>query len=153
MSDLSAQRLVIAISSRALFDLDEAHRIYEQQGLQAYSDYQIEKEEEVLTPGQAFPMVQKLLALNANLPGHLGIDVILLSRNSADTGLRVFNSIEHYGLSISRAAFCGGEAPWRYIKAFGCQLFLSAEGSDVRVALDNGVAAATMRPGLPSLGV
>tara|TARA_B100001093_G_C26199865_1_gene747475 strand:+ start:330 stop:584 length:255 start_codon:yes stop_codon:yes gene_type:complete len=81
MSDLSAQRLVIAISSRALFDLDEAHRIYEQQGLQAYSDYQIEKEEEVLSPGQAFPMVQKLLALNANLPGHLGIDVILLSRN------------------------------------------------------------------------
>jgi 5'-nucleotidase len=144
MSDLSAQRLVIAISSRALFDLDEAHRIYEQQGLQAYSDYQIEKEEEVLTPGQAVPMVQKLLALNANLPAHLGIDVILLSRNSADTGLRVFNSIEHYGLSISRAAFCGGEAPWRYIKAFGCQLFLSAEGSDVRVALDNGVAAATL---------
>ena len=140
MSEPLSQRLVIAISSRALFDLDDAHRIYEEQGLQAYSNYQIEKEEEVLTPGQAFPMVQKLLALNASLPGQLGIDVILLSRNSADTGLRVFNSIEHYGLGISRAAFCGGEPPWRYIKAFGCQLFLSAEGSDVRVALDNGVA-------------
>ena len=144
MSEPLSQRLVIAISSRALFDLDDAHRIYEDQGLQAYSNYQIEKEEEVLTPGQAFPMVQKLLALNASLPGQLGIDVILLSRNSADTGLRVFNSIEHYGLGISRAAFCGGEPPWRYIKAFGCQLFLSAEGSDVRVALDNGVAAATL---------
>ena len=144
MSEPLSQRLVIAISSRALFDLDDAHRIYEEQGLQAYSNYQIEKEEEVLTPGQAFPMVQKLLALNASLPGPLGIDVILLSRNSADTGLRVFNSIEHYGLGISRAAFCGGEPPWRYIKAFGCQLFLSAEGSDVRVALDNGVAAATL---------
>ena len=144
MTELAPRRLVIAISSRALFDLDDAHRVYEEQGLQAYSEYQIEKEEEVLAPGQAFPMVQKLLALNDKLPGDLGIDVILLSRNSADTGLRVFNSIEHYGLGISRAAFCGGEAPWRYIKAFGCQLFLSAEGSDVRVALDNGVAAATL---------
>jgi 5'-nucleotidase len=98
MTELAPRRLVIAISSRALFDLDDAHRVYEQQGLQAYSEYQIEKEEEVLAPGQAFPMVQKLLALNDKLPGDLGIDVILLSRNSADTGLRVFNSIEHYGL-------------------------------------------------------
>jgi 5'-nucleotidase len=144
MSEVSSEKLVIAISSRALFDLDDAHRIYEEQGLRAYADYQIANEEEVLAPGQAFPMVQKLLALNTMLPHQLGIDVILLSRNSADTGLRVFNSIEHYGLGISRAAFCGGEAPWRYIKAFGCQLFLSAEGSDVRVALDNGVAAATL---------
>jgi hypothetical protein len=90
------------------------------------------------------PWCKSYWPLNDKLPGDLGIDVILLSRNSADTGLRVFNSIEHYGLGISRAAFCGGEAPWRYIKAFGCQLFLSAEGSDVRVALDNGVAAATL---------
>jgi len=139
-----SEKLVIAISSRALFDLDAAHRIYEEQGLQAYSSYQIDMEDEVLEPGQAFPMVKKLLALNACLPDSLGIEVILLSRNSADTGLRVFNSIQHYGLGITRAAFCGGEAPWRYIDAFGCQLFLSAEGSDVRVALDNGVAAATL---------
>ena len=89
-------------------------------------------------------MVKKLLALNSKLPDSLGIEVILLSRNSADTGLRVFNSIEHYGLGITRAAFCGGEPPWRYIEAFGCQLFLSAEGGDVRVALDHGVAAATL---------
>jgi len=144
MAESHTEKLVIAISSRALFDLDDAHRIFEQQGLAAYSEYQIDKEEEVLAPGQAFPMVKKLLALNAELPEPLGIEVILLSRNSADTGLRVFNSIEHYGLDITRAAFCGGEAPWRYIKAFGCQLFLSAEGGDVRVALDNGVAAATL---------
>jgi 5'-nucleotidase len=98
MSEVSSEKLVIAISSRALFDLDDAHRIYEEQGLRAYADYQIANEEEVLAPGQAFPMVQKLLALNAVLPHQLGIDVILLSRNSADTGLRVFNSIEHYGL-------------------------------------------------------
>ena len=72
------------------------------------------------------------------------VEVVLLSRNSADTGLRVFNSIEHYGLPITRAAFCGGESPWRYINAFGCQLFLSAEPGDVRKALENQVAAATL---------
>ena len=72
------------------------------------------------------------------------MEVVLLSRNSADTGLRVFNSIQHYDLAISRAAFCGGESPWRYINAFGCQLFLSNEAEDVRYALDCGVAAATL---------
>ena len=144
MTQAEAKNLVVAISSRALFDLDEAHCIYERDGLEAYSAYQIEKEDEALKPGQAFPMVKKLLALNAQLADQLRIEVILLSRNSADTGLRVFNSIEHYGLDITRAAFCGGQPPWRYIDAFGCQLFLSAEGGDVRVALDNGVAAATL---------
>ena len=73
-----------------------------------------------------------------------GVEVVLLSRNSADTGLRVFNSIEHHNLPITRAAFCGGESPWRYITAFGCHLFLSTESDDVRAALDNGVAAATL---------
>ena len=101
MAELSSQKLVIAISSRALFNLDEAHRIFEQEGLEAYSAYQIEKEDEALQPGQAFPMVKKMLALNAQLEDPLGIEVILLSRNSADTGLRVFNSIEHYGLGIT----------------------------------------------------
>ncbi len=76
-----------------------------------------------------------------------GVEVVLLSRNSADTGLRVFNSIQHYDLAISRAAFCGGESPWRYINAFGCQLFLSTEAEDVRYALDCGVAAATLVSG------
>ena len=94
MVELGSQKLVIAISSRALFNLDEAHRIFEQEGLEAYSAYQIEKEDEALKPGQAFPMVKKMLALNAQLEDPLGIEVILLSRNSADTGLRVFNSIE-----------------------------------------------------------
>ena len=144
MAGMGAQKLVIAISSRALFNLDDAHHIFQTEGLEAYSAYQIEKEDDILEPGQAFAMVKKLLALNQQLSEPLGIEVILLSRNSADTGLRVFNSIEHYGLGITRAAFCGGEPPWRYIEAFGCQLFLSAESEDVRVALANGVAAATL---------
>ncbi|MFT5575389.1 MAG: 5'-nucleotidase [Bermanella sp.] len=138
-------KLVISISSRALFDLDESHRVYEESGLAAYQAYQIEHEEEILEPGEAYPLVQKLLKINERL-GQERVEVILLSRNTADTGLRVFNSIEHYGLKISRAAFCGGESPYRYISAFGCHLFLSTHAEDVRNALKNGVAAATLMP-------
>ncbi|WP_439101463.1 5'-nucleotidase [Congregibacter sp.] len=138
------KKLVIAISSRALFDLSKSHQVYEEEGLNAYSDYQIEHEEEPLEPGEAFPLVEKMLRINARLGNDKGVEVVLLSRNSADTGLRVFNSIQHYGLTISRAAFCGGESPWRYINAFGCQLFLSSEAEDVRNALECGVAAATL---------
>ena len=137
-------KLVIAISSRALFDLSDSHRVFEEEGLRAYSEYQIAREDEPLEPGEAFPMVQKMLRINERLGAEQGVEVVLLSRNSADTGLRVFNSISHYGLAISRAAFCGGENPWRYINAFGCHLFLSSDADDVRNALDCGVAAATL---------
>lgn len=141
MSD--PKQIVIAISSRALFNLDASHQVYVNQGLKAYSQYQIDHEEELLEKGEAFPLVEKLLRLNTTLKDHK-IEVILLSRNSADTGLRVFNSIEHYQLPISRAAFCGGEDPYRYITAFGCHLFLSTDPADVRLALKEGVAAATL---------
>ncbi|MCB1677393.1 MAG: 5'-nucleotidase [Halioglobus sp.] len=144
MQTRSDDKLVIAISSRALFNLDDSHRVYEQQGLQAYSEYQIAHEDEPLEPGEAFPLVHKLLRLNDLLGEDVQVEVVLLSRNSADTGLRVFNSIQHYDLAINRAAFCGGQSPWRYINAFGCQLFLSNEAEDVRYALDCGVAAATL---------
>ena len=138
------EKLVIAISSRALFNLDDSHQVFKQEGLQAYSEYQVAREEEPLEPGEAFPLVHKLLRLNDRLGPEPLVEVVLLSRNSADTGLRVFNSIQHYDLAIQRAAFCGGESPWRYINAFGCQLFLSNEAEDVRYALDCGVAAATL---------
>ena len=144
MADTTSNKLVIAISSRALFDLGASHAVFEQDGLQAYSEYQIAHEEEPLAPGEAFPLVQKMLRLNSLLGDSAAVEVVLLSRNSADTGLRVFNSIQHYELPITRAAFCGGESPWRYINAFGCQLFLSNEAEDVRYALDCGVAAATL---------
>ena len=137
-------KLVIAISSRALFNLDESHNVFEKEGLQAYSKYQVAHEEQPLEPGEAFPLVKKLLQLNHTLAADAQVEVVLLSRNSADTGLRVFNSIQHYELDISRAAFCGGESPWRYINAFGCTLFLSNEAQDVRHALECGVAAATL---------
>jgi len=138
--------LVVAISSRALFNLDDSHLVYEEQGLEAYQQYQIEHEDEVLEPGDAFTLVNKLLGLNSLLDGEPRVEVILLSRNSADTGLRVFNSIEHYGLDISRAAFSGGDSPYRYVGAFGCHLFLSTHADDVRQALEQGIAAATFLP-------
>ncbi|WJN57439.1 MULTISPECIES: 5'-nucleotidase [unclassified Pseudomonas] len=141
-------KLVLAISSRALFDLRESHRIYESEGVEAYRQYQIDHEDEILAPGDAFPLVEKLLSLNGNL-GQARVEVILVSRNSADTGLRIFNSITHHGLGISRAAFVGGRSPYPYLAAFGSHLFLSTHAEDVRGALGAGFAAATILSGGP----
>lgn len=138
-------KLTIAISSRALFNLDESHQVYEKEGIEAYRQYQIDREEEPLAPGDAFHLVKKLLHINVMLE-QSKVEVILLSRNTADTGLRIFNSIEHHGLNITKAAFCGGSSPYRYITAFNCHLFLSTNGQDVRMALENGIAAATIMP-------
>lgn len=139
-------KLVVAISSTALFDLADSHRIYQEQGLEAFQAYQVAHEEEPLSPGDAFPIVRKLLALNERL-GEPRVEVILLSRNSSDTGLRVFNSIEHYRLPITRAAFAGGNSPHTYVQAFGAHLFLSTHPEDVRSSLAGGFAAATILSG------
>ena len=145
-TEKSSSKLVIAISSTALFDMSESHSIYEQEGIEAYSRYQRQHEDDILEPGEALPLVSKLLSINDQLEGDPRVEVILLSRNSADTGLRVFNSIAHYNLDISRAAFSGGTSPYRYVSAFDCDLFLSTNAGDVRSALENGVAAATLMP-------
>ena len=139
-------KLVVAISSRALFDLEESNRVFEDRGVEAYYAYQREHEDEVLAPGIAFALVNKLLALNALAPVRPRVEVILLSRNTADTGLRIMTSIEHYQLDISRAAFTGGESTYPYVPAFDAHLFLSANPVDVRKALDAGHAAATILP-------
>ncbi len=136
------EKLVIAISSRALFDLGESHEVYETEGIDAYSQYQIDNEDKRLEPGVAFTLVEKLLSLNGKPETKQQVEVILLSRNSADTGLRVFNSIEDYKLPIKRAAFTGGQSPYQYAYAFGAQLFLSSEPNDVVKALEAGIAAA-----------
>lgn len=142
-------RLVVAISSRALFDLSASHQVFVEQGVDAYHAYQVSHENDLLAPGVAFRLTKKLLALNEQLGERGRVDVILLSRNSSDTGLRVFNSIRHHGLDITRAAFTGGESPYRYVSAFGAHLFLSADPSDVRQALAAGCAAATLLPAQP----
>jgi 5'-nucleotidase len=132
-------KLVIAISSRALFDLDASNDIYEKEGVAAYAQYQLEHEEDILQPGVAFPLVKKLLNLNKYGPY---VEVILLSRNSANTGLRIFNSIKHYELDITRAVFTSGAQPNQYASAFHAHLFLSANADDVRAALNANCAAA-----------
>src|SRR5580765_5526399 len=141
-----ADRLIVAITSRALFDMAESHALFEQAGLDAFHAFQRERENDALAPGIAFPLVQKLLRLNAPKPAAPRVEVILLSRNSTDTGLRIFNSIEHYGLDIARAAFTSGAPVWPYVRSFGAQLFLSANPESVKSSLDAGIAAATILP-------
>lgn len=136
-------KLVIGISSRALFNLDESHRIFEEEGVEAYREYQVAHEDDVLPPGDAFPLVKKLLAINQYLKNDR-VEVILLSRNTSDTGLRVFNSIEHFKLKISRAVFTGGGSPYKYVSPLGVHLFLSTNQDDVTRALAENFPAATI---------
>ncbi len=141
---MSKQKLVVAVSSRALFNLDDAHTVFETQGKEAFCHYQIEHEDEILAPGYGFSLVKKLLALNDSCPDDPFVEIILLSQNSADTGLRIFNSIAHHGLAITRAAFTSGSSPYHYMSAFGAHLFLSTNADDVVKTLDAGFAAATI---------
>ena len=132
-------KLVVGISSRALFDLEEENRIFEEQGLRAYADYQREHENDILLPGTGFPLVK---ALNDLKFGDEKLtEVIIMSRNQADTALRIFNSVEHYGLDITRAALVGGRSIVPYLKPFRTDLFLSANENDVQDAINAGFAA------------
>ncbi|MBD3800403.1 MAG: 5'-nucleotidase [Campylobacterales bacterium] len=140
--DLSSV-LVIGISSRALFDLETSNRVFEEEGLEAYRAYQLEHEKVPLEKGTAFPLVEALLGLNVRA-GKPVVEVIVMSRNSPDTGLRVFNSVAHYGLPITRAAFSGGTPLSPYLGSFKVDLFLSKSEEDVQQAVDGGVAAAVL---------
>ena len=139
-------KLVIGISSRALFDLSQSHKIFEKEGIDAYRSHQIKNENEILDPGEAYNLVTKILKINDLYDSENRVEVILLSRNTADTGLRVFNSIEAHELNITRAVFCGGESPYKYVKAFGVDLFLSSSKDDVKMAIENNVPSARIIP-------
>ncbi|MGO2069823.1 5'-nucleotidase [Glutamicibacter arilaitensis] len=133
--------LVIGIASSALFYLAEGHEIFETQGRDAYQAYQREHRDEILEPGPAFSFIKKLLALNDLSDEKDLVDVVLLSRNSPDTGYRVMKSIKHYGLDVNRAAFTQGESPFVYHRSFGIDLFLSENDRDVREANSVGCPA------------
>jgi 5'-nucleotidase len=141
MTDPIENRLVIGISTRALFNLDAENAIFERDGLEAYREYQRSHEDVVLEPGTAFGLIKALLAINGTAPEPL-VEVILLSRNDADSSMRVFNSLDAHGIAITRGAFRGGRDPWPYLSAFHCDLFLSAEPAAVLAALDEGTSAA-----------
>lgn len=132
-------KLVVGISSRALFDLEEENSIFKCEGLEAYSEYQVAHENDILKPGTAFPLIKALHKLNSE--GRHLTEIIIMSRNSADTSLRVFNSIEYYGLDISRAALVGGSQISPYLNAFKTDLFLSADEEDVQEAINANIAA------------
>ena len=144
--DLSAP-LVIGISSRALFNLEEENAVFEEHGLNAYAEYQRQHEKDVLLPGPAFQLVKAFLNLNQLSKDARTVEVIIMSRNSPETSLRIFHSIEHYGLDITRAALLSGAEVAPYLKAFKTDLFLSAYAPDVKQAVDNGVAAGMILTG------
>ncbi len=141
-------KLVVAISSRALFDFEEENEIFEAgSGLhkdRAYMQLQLSRLDQPAKPGVAFSLVKKLLTFNAG--GDKRVEVVILSRNDPVSGMRVFRSAQHYGLQIERGTFNRGEAPWRYLKPLHANLFLSAHLSDVRAALEAGVPAAQVYP-------
>lgn len=138
--------LVIGISSRALFDLEAENRIFEEQGLAAYEAYQVRHERDVLPKGPAFALVEAFLGLNALGENRL-VEVIVMSRNSPNTSLRIFHSIDHYGLDITRAALSGGAPIAPYLAPFQTDLFLSAHRPDVQDAVNSGIAAGMILTG------
>jgi 5'-nucleotidase len=169
-------RLVVAISSRALFDFEEENRVFEASDDRAYMQLQLQRLEQPARAGVAFSLVNKLLAFNRPSPlGPAGpppgldaspfvapgerapsqrpggahaprVEVVILSRNDPVSGMRVFRSAQHYGLPIQRGVFTRGQSPWRYLKPLAAHLFLSANEADVRSALDAGVPAARVVP-------
>lgn len=138
--------LVIGISSRALFNLEQENSIFEEKGVAAYEEYQINHENEILQKGPAFHLVKAFLQLNEKHNERL-VEVIVMSRNNPNTSLRIFNSIENYGLDITRAALTSGAGISPYLKAFKTDLFLSANAQDVQEAINNCVAAGRILTG------
>lgn len=134
-------KMVIGVSSRALFDLTVENEIFETKGLDAYYHYQAEHEQEILKPGPGFGLIQSLLKLNHLSKERDLVEVIIMSRNSPETSLRVFNAIAYYGLNITRSVLASGASLAPYLAAFHTDLFLSAYEDDVQRAVDGGIAA------------
>jgi len=139
-------QLVVAISSRALFDFEEENRVFEARDDRAYMQLQLQRLDQPARPGVAFSLVQKLLAFNEASPLGPRVEVVILSRNDPVSGMRVFRSAQHYGLPVQRGVFTRGQSPWRYLRPLNANLFLSANEADVRSALDAGVPAARVVP-------
>lgn len=140
------KKLVIAVSSSALFDLKEADLVYREQGEEAYRQYQQERLDQPLEPGIVFPFIRRFLEFNQNFPEESPVEVVLLSRNSPETGQRVFRSIAHYELTMTRAAFLSGNSPFPYIPAFNASLFLSDNANDVKQAVEANYPAGLIIP-------
>ncbi|CAD5374333.1 5'-nucleotidase [Rubrivivax sp. A210] len=140
-------QLVVAISSRALFDFEEENSVFEAGDDRAYMQLQLQRIDQAAPPGVAFSLVKKLLAFNEGLPvGQARVEVVILSRNDPVSGLRVFRSAQLDGLPVQRGVFTRGREPWRYLRPLAANLFLSTNEADVRQALAAGVPAARVYP-------
>ncbi len=139
-----SQKLKIAVTTRALFRLEDENKLYNERGRAEYEAYQIERENELLEKGAAFSLIKALLSINTIEAVKNRVEVILVTRNNAATGLRVFNSIEKYGLDITRGVFSGGGELVPYLKALDVDLFLTANALDAQAAIDAGIPAATL---------
>lgn len=137
-------KFVVAVASSALFDLSESDQVFQDRGEEEYRKYQREHEHVTLGKGVAFPLIKRLLGINT--PQEQPVEVVLLSRNDPDTGLRVFKSIDHYKLPISRAVFVAGSNPFQYMEAFNASLFLSGNPADVKQAVERGFPAGCIYP-------
>lgn len=133
--------LVVGVASSALFDLDASDAVFRRDGEQKYREYQRDHLGDALAPGVAFPFIRRLLALNDLSGDERLVEVVVLSRNDPETGLRVMRSVEHHGLDITRAIFMQGRSPYRFMEPLRMSLFLSANGADVREAIRMGFAA------------
>lgn len=140
------KKLVIAVSSSALFDMREADALFLDEGEDAYRKFQLERLDKPFEHGVAFPFIRRLLRLNTIYQREQPIEVIVLSRNDPDSGRRFFRSCRHYGLDITRGAFLTGKTPFEYIPAFNASLFLSANEKDVRAAVKAGYPAGLILP-------
>jgi len=138
------QLLVIGISSRALFDLEVEEALFQQHGLEAYRQHQIDHEDQILQLGAGFALVRALPKLNVLTHNQRFVEVVIMSRNSSETSMRIFNSIAYHGLDITRAVLSGGAPLAPYLRAFNVSLFLSLHEDDVQAAVDSGVAAALL---------
>ena len=136
-------QLVVAISSRALFDFEEENQVFEASDDRAYMQLQLQRLDQPARPGVAFSLVHKLLAFNTEAPR---VEVVILSRNDPVSGMRVFRSAQHFQLPVQRGVFTRGQSPWRYLRPLNANLFLSANEADVRSALEAGVPAARVYP-------
>ena len=137
-------KLVVAISSRALFNFEEENQIFEASDDSAYMQLQLERIDQAAKPGVAYPLVKKLLGFNQGKQQM--VEVVILSRNDPVSGLRVFRSAKSVGLAIERGVFTRGRPPYHYLKSLQANLFLSANADDVRATLDAGFPAAMVFP-------
>lgn len=145
-SNKTENKLVIAIASSALFDLTESDKIFQEQGEEAYRLFQESHIDKPLKKGVAFSFIRRILNLNTLFAEIKPLEIILMSRNSPETGMRVFRSIQQYGLDISKASFFSGKSPYEYLSAYNVSLFLSANEVDVKNAIKAGYAAGRVLP-------